>query len=634
MMKLLRIFSRIFVGIVFVFSGFVKTVDPLGSAYKFGDYFYAFGLGFLEPLSLPLSVILSSAELTMGIALLLAYRMRFFSWLVMIFMSFFTVLTFILAIDNPITDCGCFGDALILTNWQTFYKNIVIQIFVVLILLQRNNFREITRRSAEWAVVGCVFLFFSSFAVYSYFHLPILDFRPYSVGSNIPHKMLIPHDAPGDVYETNLIYLNKNTGREESFTLENFPTDTALYSFVDAQSVLLSKGYEPEIRDFYVSSMNGNDITDIIIHDPGFSFLLISHNLSDANKKAIKKAEDYARFAKLTENTRFYCLTASSSQVIDQISEDLDLSYEFYHADEITLKTIVRSNPGLLLLKNGTIIGKWHHNNFPAFGLAGNDFQELIDNYPFSPGTKLSTLTTPPPGADSDVYETILYYRNTLTDSISSFSINNFPVSPDWQFVSSESKIIQKGYITPLGNFRPLTPEGIDISRDIISGMGNVFLILVQNPDEINNELLTRVNNLSVVAASIDTASFRFYGITALSSEALIAFTDRFVSPIQFASLDEKLIENIAGSGLALVWIRNGVVMGIAHDEGIPLPADFPAFLSKSGKTLDGEQMLMPPTLTSMRSVIEKRIIYIFIFGLTAFGLFLRAFPENKKFEL
>ena len=630
-MKLLRIFSRLFVGILFVFSGFVKTVDPLGSAYKFGDYFSAFGFGFLESLTLPLSVILSSAELTMGIALLLAYRMRFFSWLVMIFMSFFTVLTLILAIYNPISDCGCFGDALILTNWQTFYKNIVIQIFVVFMLLQRNNYREITRRKTEWAVVLMVFLFFSSFAVYSFFHLPVVDFRPYSVGSNIPDKMIAPHDAPGDVYETKLIYKNKNTGTDELFSLENFPTDTSLYSFVDAQSILISKGYEPAIHDFFISSMSGNDITDIIIHDPGFSFLLISHNLSDANKNALKRADDYARFAKLTDNARFYCLTASSNQVIDEIRDDLGVSYEFYHADEITLKTIIRSNPGLLLLKNGTIIGKWHYNDLPAFGLTENDFREIIDNYPFSPGTKLSTLSTPPPGADSDVYETILNYRNIITDSLASFTINNFPASPEWQFVSSESKIIQKGYISPLGSFRPLTPEGLDISGEIISGSGNVFMLMVQNPDEVNNELLTRVNNLSVIAASTDTASFRFYGLTALSADDLIAFTDRFISPIQFASMDEEFIHNIAGKGLALIWIRNGVVMGITRDESIPAPSDFPAFLSKPAKIIDAEQMLIPPTLTSLKSKNEKGIVYIFIFGMIAVGLFLRAFPENKK---
>jgi len=631
-MKHIRLLSRVFTGIVFIFSGFVKMVDPLGSAYKFSDYFHAFGLGFLEPVSLPLAILLSSIEVTMGIALLLSYRMRVFSWLVMIFMSFFTVLTFFLAIYNPVTDCGCFGDALILTNWQTFWKNIVIQVFVVLVLLQRNNYPVVTGKSVEWAVILVVFIFSSSVSLYSYNHLPLLDFRPYSTGSNIPHKMIVPPDVPADVYETRLIYKNKSTGKDEVFSLETIPVDTNAYSFVDAQSVLISKGYEPPIHDFYVSTRGGNDITDIIIHDPGFSFLLISHNLSAADKNGLIKADEYAKFAKLYEDVRFYCITASSDGIIDGISQKLGLSYDFYQADEIALKTIIRSNPGLVLLKNGTILGKWHFNDFPAFGLTGDDFREIIVNYPFSPGSRLNRLNVPPPGADADVYETVLYYRNLTTDSISAFHIDDFPQSPDWLFVNSESNIVRKGYHSPLSEFKAITTEGLDISNDIITGTGNIFLLLTADPMAVNIELLNRVNNLSVIAAATDTAVFHFFGITALSHNDLISFTDEFISPVLFARADAEFVRLVAGDGVAFIWIRDGMVMEIVKNENIPEPYEFSEFLSKPPTNIDPGQLLLPAVISSSESMSEKRIVYIFFLGFVAFGLFLRAFFENRKF--
>lgn len=630
-MKLLRIISRLFVGIVFVFSGFVKAIDPLGSAYKFSDYFHAFGLGFFEPLALSLSIILASAEITMGIALLLNYRMRFFSWLVMIFMTFFTILTFILALYNPVSDCGCFGDAIILTNWQTFWKNIVLMLFVVIILVQRNKYQEIINPLNEWIVIGIVFTFFVAFSLYSYNHLPIVDFRPYSTGTNIPYKMITPPGAQSDKYETRLTYINKLTGSKEIFSLENLPADTSLYEFLDAESILISKGYEPPIHDFYISNKSGIDITDNLLNDPGFSFLLISHNLSKANKKALVKAEKYEKFAKVTENVRFYAITASSDDVIKNVSDDHGLIYEFCHADEITLKTIIRSNPGLLLIKNGNIIGKWHFNDFPSFGLSGSDYRNIVDNYPFSPGSNIKTLSTPPPGSDEDIYETTLFYKNLTNDSISEFSISDFPTTPEWQFVNSESKIIRKGYKTPLDEFKPVTPEGLELSSDILSGIGNSFILITKDPNKIKKELLERFNNLSILAAVTDSASFRFFCVTALSDQELLRFLDSFITPVQFAGMSEKYIDKIAGDGLSMIWIRNGKVMGVEKDDKIPSPSDFSNYLSRPGYDIDAESMLLSPSLISYRIILEKRFVYLCIFGFFAFGLLIKIFNENIR---
>ncbi len=214
-MKIFRLVSRIITGLVFIFSGFVKAVDPLGSTYKFTDYFNAFHIGFLAPLALPLAIFLSSTELVLGITLLLGYRMRVAAWVLLVFMSFFTVLTFILALTNPVTDCGCFGDALILTNWETFLKNIVLMIFVVIIFTGRKQFPVVRRPLTEWAVVALFFLATVFFSLYNHAHLPLLDFRPYAVGANIAQGMAMPEGAPEDVYSTRADLQKQKDGRRK-----------------------------------------------------------------------------------------------------------------------------------------------------------------------------------------------------------------------------------------------------------------------------------------------------------------------------------------------------------------------------------------------------------------------------------
>mgnify|MGYP003979985485 FL=1 len=196
-MKYIRLLSRLLVGIVFIFSGFVKAVDPLGSAYKFADYFSAFKLGFLEFLTLPMGIFLSAFEMVLGIILILGYRRRMAFLVLMLFMSFFTVLTFILALFNPVSDCGCFGDALILTNWQTFFKNVVLMIFVLILYFSRKSETDAGQPLREWTVVVSLFVFTSLFSFWNYRHLPLLDFRPYDLGTVVSEEMEVP-DGVGD----------------------------------------------------------------------------------------------------------------------------------------------------------------------------------------------------------------------------------------------------------------------------------------------------------------------------------------------------------------------------------------------------------------------------------------------------
>jgi hypothetical protein len=379
-MKYIRFLSRIIVGVVFIFSGFVKAVDPLGSAYKFGDYFVAFRLDFLEFLTLPVSIFLSAFELVLGITLILGYRRKSVFSILLWFMSFFTVLTLILALFNPVSDCGCFGDALILTNWQTFFKNVVLMAFVLILYFSRNGEKNETSALREWMVVGTLFVFASFFSYWNFRHLPLMDFRPYDVGTVISEEMEIPDGMPVDEYSTTLIYRNRETGKERSFSMEDYPKDTLHWAFVTSESRLVKRGYEPPIHDFAIMDEYGNDIVNDILHDEGYSLVMLSYDLGRADREALIRAGEWSNLEIFAGDFSFYAVTATTSAEVESISGELNLGYRFWAGDEIMLKTIVRSNPGFMLIKNGAILGKWAFRDFPRLEQLDPDWPELIGN--------------------------------------------------------------------------------------------------------------------------------------------------------------------------------------------------------------------------------------------------------------
>ncbi len=379
-MKYIRLLSRSIVGVVFIFSGFVKAVDPLGSAYKFADYFVAFKLDFLEFLTLPMGIFLSAFELVLGITLILGYRRKPVYIILMWFMSFFTVLTLILAVFNPVSDCGCFGDALILTNWQTFFKNVILMVFVLVLYYSRNKERDESSALREWMVVGTLFISASLFSFWNFRHLPLIDFRPYDVGTLISEEMEIPVGMPVDEYSTTLIYRNRATGKESSFTMEDYPKDTLNWDFVTSESKLVKRGYEPPIHDFAIMDEYGNDMVNDILSDRGYSLIMVSYDLGGANREALIKAREWSQLEIFASDYSFYPVTATSSAEVESISGELDLGFRFLAGDEIMLKTIVRSNPGFMLIKNGAILGKWAFRDFPFLEQLDPNWSELIGN--------------------------------------------------------------------------------------------------------------------------------------------------------------------------------------------------------------------------------------------------------------
>lgn len=366
--KYLIVICRVFVGILFIYSGFVKGVDPLGTAYKFNDYFVAFNVPWASSFSLLLSILQSLAEFVVGAGILLNLKIKQSSWGALIFMAIFTPITFVLALNNPVHDCGCFGDALILTNWQTFWKNIIVLIPVVYIFSIRKKIENKLKCWEQWMAIGVATIFIGVITLYSYQHLPLLDFRPYKIGTHIPDKMEIPEGAPADEWESIFVYAKD--GSQQEFNITNLPDST--WTFVDAKHMLIKKGYEPPIHDFSITANNGDEITDFVLADENYSFLLIAHNLEKYSFKNQHKIEEIVTYC-AQNGFNFYGLTASSNDAVSAYFESTTARFEFYNTDDITLKTIIRSNPGLVLLKGGTLIEKWHHNDIPEINELNTD---------------------------------------------------------------------------------------------------------------------------------------------------------------------------------------------------------------------------------------------------------------------
>lgn len=368
-MKILGIISRIFTGLVFTFSGFVKAIDPLGSTYKFTDYFTdAFHLPGLEPFSFPLAIIMSAAEMAIGLMLLFNFKHKWATWGAILLMLVFTPLTLYLAIANPVHDCGCFGDALVLSNWQTFWKNIIINAFIVALYITRNKMESRWKPKIQYIGIIAIFAISFLFEFYNYRYLPMIDFRPYKVGTNIPEKMAIPEGVEQDEYETTLIYENSETSEIKEFTMENYPWEDSTWVWLETKSVLIKEGYKPPIQNFSLIDVETTeDLTDRMLEAEKPVLLVITYDLTKTNLKGLEKT--YKKILEYSQNKEYetYCLTASLKDEIDSIAKIVSPpeNMKFCNTDEITLKTIVRANPGLLLLEKGIIKGKWTHHALP-----------------------------------------------------------------------------------------------------------------------------------------------------------------------------------------------------------------------------------------------------------------------------
>lgn len=368
---------RILLGALFIFSGFVKSVDPMGTTYKIVDYFKAGGAPIPENMAIALAVALCAAELIIGLSLFLNIKVKLISWFSLIFMAGFTIITLILAITNKVADCGCFGDAFKLTNWQTFYKNLIILPFAVVVFWQRKHYRESIAPFAVWTTFLLIIAFSILFNLYNIKHLPLVNYRPYKVGQNIWRGMQLPPNAPADQYDIKLIY--QKDGIKKEFNEQNYPWQDTSWVFVEQKSTLIKKGYTPPIHDFSILSEKDGDITEKILKKKGETYLFIASSLEKTNIDNILKANAIYEVCQ-QYGVPFIMLTSSTGKAVKEFREATGAKYPIYASDETSLKTAMRSNPGLMMLYDGTIAGLWSGYDLPEpHFFKGNTLGKQLD---------------------------------------------------------------------------------------------------------------------------------------------------------------------------------------------------------------------------------------------------------------
>lgn len=359
--------SRFTIGSLFLFSGFVKGIDPIGLQYKLTDYLEALHLNFFTIIVPAGSLILPLAEFAIGLALITGCYLKYATKATLGFMLIFTPLTLYIAFKNPVTDCGCFGDALVITNWQTFYKNIVLLSLAFWVHANWSNLAfRLTLKIRNLLLTGLL-VSYIGVVVWSYRHEPILDFRPYKIGINISEGMSIPTGAAVDIYQNSYRYKNRKTNEVKKFGDLDYPwNDTINWKFESMDApLLLKKGYRPPIHDFSIQNSSQQDLTEFYLKDTTLTFIVINYDLEKSDHSHQGELNRLANWAKRNQ-FRFIGLTSTSGDPLKKYQDLMHPNYEILFSDQTTLKTIIRSNPGLILLSKGTVIGKWASIDLPT----------------------------------------------------------------------------------------------------------------------------------------------------------------------------------------------------------------------------------------------------------------------------
>ncbi len=365
-MKIITAIFRVFVGCLFIFSGFIKANDTLGFSYKLVEYFEIFAKSFhffeyFIPIATPLAMFLCIFEIALGFALLMGARTKLTLWLLLILIILFTFLTFYSAYFDKVRECGCFGDFWHLTPWMSFTKDLILLVSVIILFIGKQYIKPLFGHKVE----NLLLVFFcgisAAFPIYTYNYLPVFDFRAYAIGKNIPAQTKGVPDEVKFYYELK----DKKNGVTKEF--DGWPKDwDQTYDYVTSRQVVTKKGIDPKIKDFSITKAEGGDYTQDIIENPDYNFLLICYDLDKTNKDVFGKINDFAALCK-QDNITFALLTSSTKETIEKFKNETGTKVDFYNTDGTVLKTMIRSNPGLMMLKGGTVIDMWHYHRFPSY---------------------------------------------------------------------------------------------------------------------------------------------------------------------------------------------------------------------------------------------------------------------------
>ncbi|SMO59414.1 BT_3928 family protein [Solitalea koreensis] len=377
-MKHITTICRILVGLLFIFSGLIKLNDPLGFSYKLEEYFEVFHINFFNSFSVAIAIILCALEVILGIAILFGAKTKLVSWGLLLLIIFFSFLTFYSAYFDVVKTCGCFGDAIPLTPWQSFSKDLILLILILVIFFNQDKIKSVFGDKGSIVVIIAACLLGFGTGIYAYRNLPFIDFLPYKIGNNLPSLMKVPAGAQPDVFKVVYTLKNKKTGELKEIDDKAYIA-TKIYENPDweyvkaSDPVLVKKGYTPPIRDLKINDSDGNDVTSTLLENPDYSFWIVENDLPKTNKKV---QEQLNKITLLGEEYKIRTIGLTSTSPLDAetFRHEVNAYYEFYFADAVPLKSMVRANPGLILLKNGVVINKWHYNNLPTV-------DELRKNY-------------------------------------------------------------------------------------------------------------------------------------------------------------------------------------------------------------------------------------------------------------
>jgi uncharacterized membrane protein YphA (DoxX/SURF4 family) len=371
--------ARVIVGLLFIFSGLIKANDPLGFSYKLEEYFEVFHITFLSGFAVIIAILLCALEMILGFALLIGVRAVSVAWGLLLLIIFFAFLTFYSAYFKVVQTCGCFGDAIPLTPWQSFSKDLVLLLLILVLFFSRKNIRPlVTAKTSDMLLLVAVIVSIG-FGLYTYNFLPVIDFLPYKVGANILDEMKTPPGAKPDEFELTYHLKNKKTGATKVMTnteylKTNIWKDNNWEVKGNPESRLVKAGFTPKIRDLNIQDAQKNDYTKELLSTPYYNFYVVAYQLDKTDEEAINRLNALALNLVKDYNIRTILLTSNSPESAAVFSKQHHLLAEIFYADGVPLKTMVRSNPGILLLKNGVVIDKWHFHSIPKY-------DELVKKY-------------------------------------------------------------------------------------------------------------------------------------------------------------------------------------------------------------------------------------------------------------
>lgn len=363
---------RLAVGLLFIFSGLIKINDPLGFSYKLTEYFEVFHLTFLNGLALSLSIILCSLEIILGFALLIGVRAKQVAWGLLLLIIFFTFLTFYSAAFKVVQTCGCFGDAIPLTPWQSFSKDLILLLLIIVLFKNRGSIKPIFTNKAGDKALWMATIVSVGFGLYTYNYMPVVDFLPYKVGINLIEEMRVPPGAKPDEYQLTYQLKNKKSAETKELSDKEYLStgiwkDSNWEIVGEPQSKLVKKGFTPKIVDLRIQDAQGTDYTPEILTIPFYSLVIVAYDLSKTDTRAINDLNAVCINLTREYNTRTILLTSAGRAEAEAFKKKNHLISEIFYADAVPLKSMVRANPGILLLKGGTVINKWNYNTIPVY---------------------------------------------------------------------------------------------------------------------------------------------------------------------------------------------------------------------------------------------------------------------------